>query len=47
MIPVVVVLLAVLCLSILVHRYRVQERKHERQVLKRLADNYVELHKRL
>lgn len=47
MIPVVVVLLAVLSLSVLAHRYRVRERKHERQVMKRLADNYVELHKRL
>jgi hypothetical protein len=45
MISVTVAVLAILFIEILVHRYRLRERRHERLVLRRIANSYVEPHK--
>jgi cbb3-type cytochrome oxidase subunit 3 len=47
MLSLLIAVLAILFIGILVHRHRLRERKHERQTLRRIADNYLELHKRL
>ena len=44
MIPVLVVVLLVLCF-VLIHRYRVQERRKEQSLMKRHATEYQQVHK--
>jgi hypothetical protein len=44
MLPAVIAVLALLAAA---RRYRVQEQKHERLVMRRIADNYLEPHKRM
>jgi len=47
MLPLLIAVLAVLCLWILVHRHGVQEERRERRLLKRLASDYMDTHKNL
>lgn len=46
MISILAIAFAVLCLWIVIYRYKIQEQKHERLLLRRLASSYLELHKR-
>jgi hypothetical protein len=44
MLPVLIAVFAILFAGILVQRYRLQEERRERRLLKRIADNYLEPH---
>ena len=47
MVPAIIAVLVFIGLWIAIHRHQVQSRKHERQMLRRIADNYFEPHKSL
>ena len=47
MVPVLIAILVILCMLVAVRRFRLRERKHERLVLRRIAANYLEPHKRM